>query len=953
MRFCILGPTEFSDEKTSYPLGATKQRGLLALLLLHAGRPVRVDTLVEHLWPGGGTGDRRKIIYSMVSRLRAVLGRSGVPHALTRVGGSYQLDVDPLCIDFHQFRALVEQAREAMAGDRPAAAVAGLQRAVDLWHGEPVADLSGSSAEHLRRQLTESLLDAHKLLATGRLRIGRHHDVLMQLEGLIREYDPDESMARLWISALCAAGREDDARRYLAAFRKRFRRELHVDPQIDFDAILTGQSHPSGGRPHQLPYGIPGFVGRADLLAELDRLADPGPGRPNVVVITGMPGIGKTALAVHWAQRNLSLFPDGQIFLDAGAFGPGSPVDPKEALARFLHALGVPPDRVPEDAEDRRHRFNDILDGRRVLIILDNVADSGQARPLIPYATTCLTIITSRLRLSGLTIRQGVHNLVGDPLAPKEASSLLAQIVGEKRAATEPSAADRLAGMAGGVPLALRIVGEQIAERPRARLTELARELHEQLLWARTEDDDLITVFGWSYRSLRPDAAALFRRLALHPGTIISLDSAAALAGTDLRETERTLNVLARANLIAHDTARHFRLHDLLRQYAEARGDMEDSPTEIANSRFAITTWYLRSAANAAAVLAPQLPPVPDLPAAPAHVMEFATEAAALAWCQSERQNLAAATRYAVRHGMHRLAWQIPAAIHDIFTRTGRYDDLIRLNEIGVESARLDAHAYGEVANLSNLGYACYATHQYDRAIPTLTTARAHAAEAGLVEAECACSHNVGTAYLAIGETSQAIKIFLEVRAAWRRLGNPFGESATLHRLGDAYRSAKRRELALAAYGAALEIRERIGSVRGQGQTHNALSVFHLEARELRLAAQHCITSLAIHDRIQEASGRCDALITMGNIDVAEGSASAVAHAREAVAACAELGDSFRRVHSLAVLADALAQANSPDEAARTRAEALGIAAELSGPDASPLLKRLLAATDLPSSVTP
>jgi tetratricopeptide (TPR) repeat protein len=604
----------------------------------------------------------------------------------------------------------------------------------------------------------------------------------------------------------------------------------------------------------------------------------------------------------------------------------------------------VPSDRIPEDAEDRRHRFNDILDGRRVLVVLDNVVDPAQARPLIPSAVTCRTIITSRHRLSGLTIREGVHNVVGDPLSEGEAGILFAQIVGEQRAAAEPSAVERLAGIAGGLPLALRIVGEHVAERPRARITELACELHDQLLWAPTEDD-LTTVFGWSYRALPPDAAALFRRLALHPGARISLDAAAALAELDLRSTETLLNLLARASLIEHDTARQYCLHDLLRQYAEARGGTDDTPTEVADSRRTIATWFLRSAANAAAVLVPQLPPVPDLPAMPPRVMEFATEAAAVAWCHSERQNLASATRYAARHGMHRLAWQIPAAIHEIFTRTGRYDDLISLNEIAVKSARLDGHSFGEVANLNNLGYAYCAVHRYDRAIATLTAARARAADSGDITAESVCAHNQATAYLSVGDVSRAIGIFQEVRAVSRRLSNPFGESATLHRLGDAYRREGRRDLALAAYREALEIRERTGAVRGQGLTHHQLSRFYLEAGDVGPATGHCMIALAIHERVQEAAGRCDALITRADIDLVSGSATAVARARTAVAACAELGDSYRRVHSLAVLADALAWAGSHDEAARTRAEAVGIAAQLSGPDVVPLLSRLRAAS--------
>jgi DNA-binding SARP family transcriptional activator/tetratricopeptide (TPR) repeat protein len=939
--FGILGPTELSDGKTSQPLGPAKQRGLLALLLLYAGRPVRIDTLVEHLWPGGGPSDRRKILYSMISRLRSVLSGSGARQALIRVDGSYRLDVPPGCVDFHEFRALVERSRELVDGDRPDVAAADLERAVELWRGEPLAELRGPAAEHLRRQLTDDLLDAHRLLATARLRTGRHQQVLGQLEDLVREHDLDVALARLWAGALYAAGREDDARRYLVAFRKRFRGELHVDPQVELAAIIARPARSAAARPHQLPYSVPGFVGRGDLLAELDLLVEPGADRPNVVAVTGMPGIGKTALAVHWAQKNVDLFRDGQLFLDAGAFGPGVPVDPHEALARFLHALGVPPDRIPEDADDRRQKFNDVVDGRKVLILLDSVVDSAQARPLIAAAGSCLTIITSRLRLSGLTIREGIRHLHSSPLAEAEAGQLLSQIVGEQRAAQEPEAMERLSGIAGGLPLALRIVGEQVAERPRAKIAELARELQEQLLWARAEDDDLNTVFGWSYRSLRPDSAALFRRLALHPGSQISLEAAAALSGLELKEAERILNLLARANLIEHDVARHYRLHDLLRQYAEARGEEEDDPAAIADSRVTVASWFLRSAANAAAILAPQLSPVPDLPAAPRYVMEFATDAAALAWCQSERLNLAAAVRYSARHKMYRHAWQIPAAIHEIFTRTGRYDDLIRLNRMAVEAARLDGHTFGEIANASNLGYSYCAVHQYDRAIATLTTARARAAETGDLALESVSAHNLAVAYLSIGAAAEAIALFHEVLPVTRRLGNAFGESSSLLRLGDAYRRQGRRQPALAAYRAALEIRERIGAVRAQGLTHNQLAAFYLEAGELDLADRHCTVALDIHERIQEAAGRCDALVLRADLSRTRGSATAVADARAALGACTELGDSFRRVQALAVLAESLVANGRAEEARQSRVEGLRIAADLSGPDTAPLLLRL------------
>ncbi|MCA2211435.1 AfsR/SARP family transcriptional regulator [Jidongwangia harbinensis] len=947
MWFAILGPTELHVGGKAVPLGAAKQRGLLAVLLLYAGKPVAVDRLTDHLWPDGGTVDRRQTLYSMVSRLRSVLDRSGVEHELARVGAAYRLDVDPATVDFHQFRTLVEQARTALGSDRPVEAESDLVRAVGLWRGDAVADLRGSAAEHLRRQITEALVDAHRLLADARLRTGRHHAVLVQLEELVREYDVDESLARLWISALCAVRREDDARRYLAQFRKRFRRELGAEPCIDLDVIRARPPYGADARPRQLPYGIPGFVGHEDLLTELDRLAEPGVDRPHGVIITGMPGVGKTTLAVHWSQRRAGLFPDGQLFLDAGAFGPGEPIAPGEALAHFLHALGVPEERIPAGSDDRRHRFNEVLAGRRVLVFIDNAADSAQVRPLIPAVPTCLAIITSRRRLNGLTVREGVHQFVGQPLGEAEAGALLTQFVGARRAAAEPAAVSRLAAMAGGLPLALRIVGVQVAERPRAGIAELAAELRDRLLWARAEDDDLSTVFAWSYRSLPAEAARVFRLLALHPGARISLDAAAALAGADARETMPILDLLARMNLVEHDTARHYRLHDLLRQFAGAMGQAEDPAAETDAARAAVLTWFLRSATNAAALLSPQLPPVPDLPPAPPGVMEFATEGAAMAWCRSERQNLATAVQRAVRHGLHRHAWQIPAAVHDLFTRTGRYDDLVQMNQIGAESARRDGHAYGEIANLSNAGYAYCGLHQFASAIAPLTAARARAAEAGDPAAESVCAHNLGSAYLNLGDTGRAVAIYQEVRAISRRLGNQFGEAATLHRLGDAYRREGRPALALAAYREALRLRTKIGAERSQALTHTELSRFHLGAGHHDLAHRHCAAALAVYDRIEDPAGACDALITRADIARAEGSAFATVYAETAVAAAADLGDSFRHAEALAVLADALAGAGSLAAAIRVRAEGLALAAQLSGPDAAPLRERLRTTTSV------
>jgi DNA-binding SARP family transcriptional activator/tetratricopeptide (TPR) repeat protein len=942
VQFGVLGPTELRGGEHLIPLGAAKQRGLLALLLVDAGRAVRVDVLVEHLWPDGGPANPRRAIWPLVCRLRKVFVDHEIPASMVRENNAYRVDVDPLIVDLHRFRALLDTARKALDTDRPGAAVSALEEAIGLWRGdEAVPELRGPSAERLRNNLGEEKLDAFRLLATGLLRLGRHDVVLMRMSHLLREHPLDESLARLWIGALLAAGREPDARRYLATFRKSFRREMRQDPVIDLDVIQAQRPGPAFAHPRQLPPDVPGFVGRTALLADLDRFVEPVAGKPNVVVVTGMPGIGKTSLVRFWAQRNLQHFPDGQLHVAAGAFGPGAPVDPMEALARFLHALGVPPDRIPKDGEDRRSRFNDLVADRRVLVVLDNVASSEQARPLIPTSGTCLTIITSRERLSGLAIRDGVHHLVCDRLADTDCRALLTQIIGTSRASSESAAVNRLAALADGLPLAVRIVGVHVADRPRAQIADLVGELRDRVPWAHSEEGDLSSIFDWSYRKLDPVAATMFRRLALHPGARISLEAAAVLTGSGPRTAEFAIDVLARANLVEHDIARHYRMHDLLRQYALARCASDETDDEIAACRSAVTAWFLCTAANAAAILAPRHSPVPDLPAAPPGTLTFTGEAAARAWCAAERTNLGTAAREAARHGLHRLAWQLPAAIHETFSHTGRYDDLIHLNRLAAASARRDGHAFGEIANRGNLGHAYSATHQYAAAIVELAKARELAAAAGDALAENICAHNLGAAYLNVGDTPRAIATLEQVRLVFRRLGHLYGEAAALHRLGDAYRAEGRSEMALAAYTDALAIREQDNEVREQGLTHQRLSEFHLQAGDLTRAARHCATALACHDRVRETEGRCDALITRADIERAAGSGTAVLHARVAVAACADLADSYRSVRSMIVLAESLAAADAIGEATRMRAAATRTVSELSGPEAASLRARL------------
>ncbi|MET8153198.1 BTAD domain-containing putative transcriptional regulator [Actinoplanes sp. NPDC049668] len=582
----VLGQVRVELAGATVSPASAGQRTVLALLALAGGQMLSRAELIDTLWVRRPPPSAVNVVQTHVKNLRRLLeparaahGRSAV---LPAVGDGYALRVPREDIDLFRFRALVERARA-----EPDRAAGLLGEALRLWRGAPLTDvpvLAGHpKVEALAQERRLALLRCGEAL----VRAGRVAEAVRVLEEAVAAEPLDEvGQARL-IAAYQAAGRRAQAFAAYHRIRGLLADELGVDPGLELVAAHEALLRQDGAAPErasgtttpaQLPAEAFGFTGREARLAELDRLADPPAGPPDpprVLLITGTAGVGKTALALRWAHRRRDLFPDGQLYLDLRGYGPEQPMRPIDALRRMLRGLGLPGERVPPEAEECAAGFRSLIDGRRMLVVLDNAASVEQVRHLLPGSSSCLVVVTSRDALAGLVARHGAARTVLDLLAEDEAVALLRTLIGA-RVAAEPRAAATLAARCARLPLALRVVAELALARPDTPLAELARDLadHRHRLALLDAAGDRHTGVGsvlqWSYRDLTPSTARAFALLALHPGADFDRHVAAALTGVGTPAVDRVLDRLTRAHLVQRDDAGRYRMHELLR--AHARG---------------------------------------------------------------------------------------------------------------------------------------------------------------------------------------------------------------------------------------------------------------------------------------------------------------------------------------------------------------------------------------------
>lgn len=476
-------------------------------------------------------------------------------------------------------------------------------------------------------------------------------------------------------------------------------------------------------RPRQLPGPQRVFVNREDELAALDAMAVEADGQ--LAVVVGMPGVGKTALVVQWADRNQDRFPDGQLYLNLHGYDEGPPVGPLRVLSGFLAALGVPRSELTTDLDEAAAQYRSVLAGRRVLVVLDNASEASQVRPLLPGGGGCAVIITSRHHMAGLVAREGARRITLRVLPDDDAVALLARLTRETRPGDQPAALGKIAGLCARLPLALRIAAEHAISRPWTSMENLAADLRDQAaLWrALTVEDDGQTanlaaarsVFTWSYRALPAEAAKVFRLLAAHPGMDFSEAAVTALTGTGV--SRQSLGILVGAHLLEQSAADRYQFHDLVRSYAMDQAHEEESPGGLRDASRRVLLWYLRSADAAQPWVNPLEARVPlEAEAADEQPPEsFGSRDEAIRWIETERGNLVAAVRIAAEQDLHEIASKLAVVLRALTMQLNLFDDWLATSEIGLRSAEILGDLTAQAELLQSVGWAYSLAYDLDR----------------------------------------------------------------------------------------------------------------------------------------------------------------------------------------------------------------------------------------------
>ncbi|MEU6088987.1 BTAD domain-containing putative transcriptional regulator [Streptomyces sp. NPDC047085] len=952
-RFSVLGPVRAWRGGEPLNTGSPQQRALLAALLLREGRTATAAELIDALWGTEPPSQALAALRTYASRLRKVLD----PGVLVSESGGYAVRAPAEgALDLAVAQELAGEAEKARGAGDLCRARSLLSEALDLWDGEPLAGVPGPYAEAQRVRLEEWRLQLLESRLDMDLEQGCHAEAVSELTALTAAHPLRERLRELLMLALYRSGRQAEALAVYADTRRLLAEELGVDPRpglrelqqriLQADPALAEPSAPAAEppvvqvRPAQLPASVPDFTGRAAFVGELSEVlasASEAEGRVMAVsALAGIGGVGKTTLAVHVAHRARSSFPDGQLYVDLQGAGH-RPAEPETVLGSFLRALGTADSAIPDSLEERAALYRSVLDGRRVLVLLDNAKDAAQVRPLLPGTEGCAALVTSRVRMVDLA---GAHLVDLDVMSPDEALALFTKIVGQERVAAEREAALDVVGACGFLPLAIRIAASRLAARRTWTVSVLAAKLADErrrLDELQAGDLAVKATFELGYGQLEPAQARAFRLLGLADGPDMSLAAAAAVLDLPVEDTEDLLESLVDTSLLESAAPGRYRFHDLVRLYARACAERDEQPPserDAAMSR--LLDFYLATAAGVYAAERPGDRLVDHLEKTGVSGLVFPDRRAAQDWLYAEAVPLLACVRQSSSGATLRRAVDLLWAAVDLAESGANFKEYEAVGAALRDAAHAASDLRAEGRAILVLANARHWSGQFTQAYEEARQALALSESAGDPLPCCWAANILGAFAFYQGRYAEGEAYLERAIADFRACGDLSGAAAALCNLSRLHLQTDRPDSAVHLARQGTEMYEELGHSLKAANGHYALGLALGESGQLADASAHLGQALLVFRASRQRLWEGMTLYRLAEVDLrAQRPAQAATNAEMALTPLKEIGGEWRRGNVLTVLGKALNGIGQTGRAQVCWREALEIYERLNSPEAA------------------
>jgi DNA-binding SARP family transcriptional activator/tetratricopeptide (TPR) repeat protein len=941
IHFKILGPPELKaigheDVQVSSQLWC-----VLTSLLLTPNVPVLAETFIDRLWGNNPPAKANETIRSYLRRIDRIVSLATAGSTrVTRQGRGYAIHVDPHSVDLHRFRTLKRQSDTLAESGELRRAAELLREADAVWRGQALAGLPpGEWITRVRARLDEERRAATFRRIELELALGRHTNLLPELTELSEQYTLDEELTLFQMTALFRAGRQSDALRVYRDTRARLiaegvqpgvelgrlhQRILRQDPELE--APPSGASTDTYPQPGNLPADIEDFTGRT---AEMNALTQERGPRPLSWVIEGMGGVGKTVLAVHAGHRLAGRYPDGRLYLNLRAHDRGgAPLSPADALRDLLAMFGVPAARIAGTLRERVDLWHAELTRRRAVIILDDVTDPEQIRPLIPASGDTMIIATSRRHHSDWG---DVQPLALRVLDEDDAAALFTKVAG--LGADRGADAAQASRLCGYLPLAIRLTASRVRSGTAAELTNLLGELTEPACDDIRENgvcQQIKVAFELSYNQLTEDERRFFRYLGVCPGISVTAHSGASLTGVPVAESHTMLDTLAGHYLLDEISPGRYTFHNLSRAFAAARCAEADPRSEVRHGVGRLTDHYLTAVHHASVVRSRQEPGAVEGDGNGQPEMPFAdTHAAAGAWLESEWSNALRVAEYCARHEFKRRCADLTHALADFLIASGHWDEARTAHLLALQACRELEYIPGIARSAFDLSLIYMFTGRNESALKQANEAATAFGEINDLRNRAAALDRIGTIHRNGSRFRDALAYHEESLEICRAIGDESGVASALVHAGAALWHLGRLDEEMACLTCALNIFREKGDLRGQAWALNNMGTVQQHQGYHRDAMR---SYQASRDIFRQIGGRLSLAITdhnMGRLHLYRGNhKAAIATYRKVLSTYRDLGDPQHQAYALADIGEVYHSTGNFDEALAHQERAAAMAEE-------------------------